>query len=163
MAGGVMVENNSEQGRTDDGRFAHLRKLNMRKVEFFLDHGDYVDGTDLAAALREQADAPIPPKVLDYLCRYLEGKVAKPRGRNATPKTERLRLLMFIRHDYRRYLAWLKKRKQRYGQLKGWSLIRRASWWRGPPNQRAARMAARRCLHGAESWRAVHNFISSRK
>lgn len=158
-----MVENNSEQGRTDDGSFAHLRKLDMRKVEFFLDRGDYVDGADLAAALREQSGKPVPPKVLDYLCRYLEGKVAKPKGRKAIPKTERLRRQMLLSHYYRRYLAWLKKRRQRYGQLKGWPLIRRASWWRGPPSQRAARMAARCCLHGAESWRAVHNFISSRK
>lgn len=163
MAGGVMVENNSEQGRTDDGSFALLRKLDMHKVEFFLDRGDYVDGADLAAALREQSGKPVPPKVLDYLCRYLGGKVSKPKGRNATPKTERLRLQMIIRHDYLRYLAWLRKRKKRYGQLDGWSVIRQASWWQGPPNERAARMTACSWSYGAESWRTVQNLVSSRK
>ena len=39
-------------GQTGADRFAHLREFAMRKVEFFLDRGRYVDGADLAAALR---------------------------------------------------------------------------------------------------------------
>lgn len=150
-------------GQTGTDMFAHLRELAMCKVESFLDRGRYVDGADLAAALREQAGKPIPPKVLDHLCRYLEGKVAKPRGRKAVPGAEKHWRLMFVRHHYRRNLSWLQARKKRYGGLDGWPSIQQADWWQGPPNERAARMAARRWLYGAESWRRVHNLISSRK
>ncbi len=150
-------------GQTGADRFAHLRVFAMRNVEFFLDRGRYVDGADLAAALREQAGKPIPPKVLDHLCRHLEGKVTKPKGRKAIPGAEEQRRLMFIRYHYRRYLAWLQARKKRYGGLDGWPSIQQADWWQGPPNERAARMAAHRWLYGAESWRSVHNLVSSRK
>ena len=149
--------------QTGDDKFAYLRVFAMRKVEFFLDRGRHVDGADLVAALREQAGEPIPPKVLDHLCRHLEGKVTKPKGRKAIPGAEEHRRLMFIRHHYRRDLAWLQARKKRYGGLDGWPSIRQADWWRGPPNERAARMTAHRWLYGAESWRSVHNLVSSRK
>lgn len=150
-------------GQTGTDMFAHLREFAMNKVEVFLDRGRYVDGPDLAAALREQAGKPIPPKVLDHLCRYLEGKVTKPKGRKAIPGAEAHRRLMFTRYYYQRQLAWLQARKKRYGGLNGWPSIQQADWWQGPPNECAARMTAHRWLYGAESWRSVHNLISSRK
>ncbi len=150
-------------GQTGDDRFAHLRVFAMRKAEFFLDRGRHVDGADLAAALREQAGKPIPPKVFDHLCRYLEGKVTKPKGRKAIPGAEKHRRLMFIRYHYQLYLAWLQARKKRYGGLDGWPSIQQAGWWQGPPSERAARMTAHRWLYGVESWRSVHNLVSSRK
>lgn len=154
----------TDTGQTEkDSKFAHLRVLEMKGVQHSLERGEYVDGGRLATAIREQAGKPIPPDVLDYLCRFLEGKVSKPKGRKPVPISEQHRTRMLLRYSYNRYLDWLKARKKRYGHLEGWSFIKEASWWQGPPNERAARMAAHRWLYGAESWRHVHNLLSSSK
>ena len=52
-----MVRDDSEKSVDASGKFDHLRKDKMLKVEHLLKKGDYVEGADLAAALREQADA----------------------------------------------------------------------------------------------------------
>ena len=154
----------TDTGQTEThSEFAHLRVFEMKWVQHSLERGKYVDGDRLAAALREQAGKPIPPAVLDYLCRFLEGKVSKPKGRKSVPLSEQHRTQMLVRYSYNRYLEWIKARKKRYGNLEGWSFIKEANWWQGPPHERAARMAARRWLHGAESWRSVHNLLSSSK
>lgn len=154
----------TDAGRTEkDNKFAHLRVLEMKWVQHSLERAEYVDGDRLAVALREQAGKPVPPAVLDYLCRFLEGKISKPKGRKPVPIGEQRRTQMLVRYSYNRYLEWLKARKKRYGDLEGWSLIQGANWWQGPPHERAARMAARRWLYGAESWRHVHNLLSSSK
>lgn len=144
-------------------RLFHVRVLEMHRVEAALHRGDYVDGPGLAAALRQLDGKPVPPNVLEYLCRYLEGKITKPRGRKPIPIAEQRRQQMLVRYSYRRYYAWLKEREKRYGRLDGWPLIRTASWWQGPPHERAARMAAHRWSYGAESWRSVNNRVSSQK
>ena len=82
-----MADNDDTQTQTGLVDFSHIRVKKMRMVKHFLDRGDYVEGADLAAALREQDGKPVPPQVLDYLCRYLEGNVTKPRGRKAIPET----------------------------------------------------------------------------
>jgi len=145
------------------GRFAHLDELHLGGIERRIAAGEYVDGVELAEALRKHGSRPIPAAVLDYLCRYLEGDIAKPRGRKPVPTVEQRRQQMLVRYSYRRYLAWLKGRKMRYGHLDGWPRIRAASWWQGPPHERAARMAAHRWSYGDDSWRSVHNLLSSRK
>lgn len=117
-----------------EGMFAYLHELHLVGIEKSIAKGEYVSAEDLAAALRKHGSRPISHSVLDYLCRHLEGKIAKPKGRKA-----------------------------RYGHLDGWSGIRGASWWHGPPNERAARMVAQRVGHGAEAWRAIQNEVSSQE
>ena len=95
-------------------------------------------------------------------CSYLEGEITAPRGRKPMVIADHRLRQMILRHYYKRYLGWLKRRKARYGCLDGWSPMRQADWWQGPPNERAARMVAHRWLSGVESWRRVHNVISSR-
>ena len=46
-----------------------------------IEKGDYVDGEMLANAFRNK-DTPLFPEIfLDYLCRFLENKIKRPRGR----------------------------------------------------------------------------------
>jgi hypothetical protein len=144
-------------------RFAYLDEMHLGGIERRVAAGEYVDAAELAEALRKHGSRPIPSAVLDYLCRCLEGKIGKPRGRTPKPIAEQNRRQMLIRYSYRRYYAWLKERKKRYGRLDGWPLIRAASWWQGPPHERAARMAAHRWFHGDDSWRSVNNRVSSQK
>ena len=146
-----------------DHKFAYLDELHLVGIENRVAKGEYVSAGELAAALRKHGLRPIPSCVLEYLCRLLEGKVTKPKGRKALPKLEKRRRRMILRHFYRRHLTWLQNRKARYGHLDGWSRIRQASWWQGPPNERAARMVAQRFGYGAESWRTVRNDVSSQK
>lgn len=60
--------------------FSHLNAFHLGGIERKIDAGEYVDGTELGSALREHGQQPIPPKVLEYLCRFLEGQLKKPRG-----------------------------------------------------------------------------------
>ena len=113
----------------------------------------------IAAALRENPGVPLPPEIHGYLCDFLEGKVPAPAGR---PSDIGKPLAQIKKHlippTYVRYLAWLKGRKG----LQGWKTIREADWWRGPPNERAARMTCR-SLKLAMDWRRVHNIVSEAK
>lgn len=135
----------------------------MEIVQSELENGEYVDGKRLADALQDNRDEPVPPEVLDYLCQFLEGQVKKPRGRKKIPPSVVRYYNMILRGFYDRYLEWLTVRKKRYGHLQGWAPVRDADFWQGPPNEKAARMVARKFSYGAESWRTVHNRISSQK
>lgn len=86
-----------------------------------------------------------------------------PKGRKALPEMAKRRQAMILRYLYQRNLAWLRRRKERYGHLNGWPSIRQADWWQGPPHERAARMVAKRFHYGAGSWRSIVNMTSSQK
>ena len=155
---------NSDQPTCDEQRPKFkIRVLHMDRVHLMLERGEYVDGELLAEALRDHGDQPVPPDVLNYLCRFLEGKAKKPRGRKPIPEFHVRWKQMKMKAHYERYLEWLQARKKRLGHLNGWPRIREADFWQGPPNEIAARMVARRYLDGTESWRDVQNKISSRK
>ena len=158
-----MAEKDDNSSKVPSPRFAHLNELHLGDIERRIAKGEYVSAEDLAAALRKHGSRPISPCVLDYLCRFLEGKVIAPKGRKALPKFQRLRNRLILLGMYRPYLSWLRRRKRRDQHLEGWPIIREADFWKGPPNEIAARMVARRVGYGAESWRRVQNLISSRK
>lgn len=148
---------NDDQGQAGARRFAYLDELHLGGIERQLAAGEYVDGSELAAALRRHELRPIPPKVLDYVCRLLEGKVPKPNGRKPLPRVEVDRGDMIIRGLYRIYLSRLKERTQLYGRPAGWTKLD------GTAAEIAARIVAKRFLYGPESWRTVQNIASSRK
>jgi hypothetical protein len=119
----------------------------------------YLPPAELARALRENPGVPLPPEIHDYLCEFLEGKI-KARGGRPKVSENPVRLLkrVLVPVIYERYYGWLKQRQRSVG-LEGWTLIRQAEWWQGPPSERAARMIARR-LHPAIDWRRVLNIVS---
>ncbi len=119
----------------------------------------YIPPEQIARALRENPGILLPPEIHDYLCDLLEGKIPAPAGRRADSEKPLSQIKKtLIQPTYARYLAWLKRRKRTMG-LEGWKLIRGADWWRGPPNERAARMTCR-SLRLAMDWRRVQNIIS---
>ncbi|NKB58541.1 MAG: hypothetical protein GKS00_19605 [Alphaproteobacteria bacterium] len=122
----------------------------------------YIPPDLLANALRRNPGIPLPPEIHDYLCDFLEGKIVAPAGR-PTDTENPLSLLkrVLIPSTYTHYLAWLRQRKRSIG-LEGWKQIRKADWWQGPPNERAARMTCRR-LQLKLDWRRVHNIVSEAK
>ena len=122
----------------------------------------YIPPKQIARALRENPDIPLPPEIHIYLCEFLEGKTPAPAGRPADIENP----LSVIRKTlipptYARYLAWLRRRKRSIG-LKGWKTIQEADWWKGVPNERAARMTCRN-LGLRIDWRRVKNIVSESK
>lgn len=145
----------SKKGTT--GRFAHLDALHLGGIERRIAAGEYVDGVELAEAFRKHGSRPIPAAVLDYLCRYLEGAIDKPKGRKPWPEVERQRHDTIVSGLYHRYLEHLTDRKRRYGAPAGWTGIDYT------PAELAARLVARRFHYGEKSWRTVQNIASSRE
>lgn len=119
----------------------------------------HISSEQLARALRENAGVPLPPAIHDYLCDTLEGKIKAPGGRppDVEDPVKQLKKVL-IPLTYARYLTWLQKRNRTVG-LEGWSRIREADWWQGPPNERAARMTRRR-FGFAVDWPRVKNIVS---
>jgi hypothetical protein len=132
----------------------------LRKLE----RGEHLPGEQLADALIRNRGQPIPDRLLDYLAAYLRGSIKRRRGRKAGGAVAEIRdSLAVLLHD--RYMLWLHERERRLG-LGGWSCVRGADWWEGPPHERAARMTVRhmrRYRLPACDWRHVLNLISSRK
>ena len=123
----------------------------------------HIPPEQIARALRENPGIALPPEIHDYLCDILEGRIRMPTGRPPDIEKPLVHIkITLIPPTYARYLAWLRQRKRSMG-LKGWTLIQGANWWRGPPNERAARMTCHR-LRLAMDWRNVQNIVSkSRK
>ncbi len=122
----------------------------------------YVPPEQISRALRENPGVPLPPKIHDYLCDFLGGKIRAPAGRRAVYENPLAQIKKtLIPPTYARYHEWLRRRRQSVG-LDGWKPIRDADWWQGPPNERAARMTCRR-LNPMMHWRSVQNIISDAK
>lgn len=148
-----MAEEDSDEG---GGRFSHLEVDYMRWLAGRIERGEYVAGAELAMSLRAHGSRPIPEAVLDYLCRYLEGQVERPKGRKPLPAMDQRRIDMIIRGLYYHYYGYLKNRERRYGHHAGWT---KCTY---PPGEMAGRLVARHYYYGECSWRTVQN-IASRK
>ena len=128
---------------------AHARKLNRKP-------GTWIATEDLMAAIVANSQKPIPEVVLDHLRQRLDGTAKKRRGRKKPNGIQLKNALIPIK--YKRYLEWLRQRNKSQG-LTGWPRIRNATWWTGPPNERAARMVAA-YLKLDVDWRHVLNTVS---
>ena len=157
-----MTEKYQPNGDNSQSKF-NIEILWMKRVQGMIVRGEYVDGEWLANALRHSDGQPIPKDVLNYLCRFLEGKIEAPKGRKPIPAAHKAQMTMVMRYHYKRNLQWLRARKKLYGHLDGWTCIKNADYWLGPPNEIAARMVAKRFFYGAEAWRSILNQISSQK
>lgn len=118
----------------------------------------WLETEDLITALEANSSEPIPPSVLEHLRQRLDGTAKKRRGRKKTSEANSLLRIHLVPIYYSRYLAWLKKRDRTQG-LEGWSCIRTAPWWQGPPNERAARMVKAYVMRHVD-WRHVLNMVS---
>jgi len=146
------------EDRTDSpgNRFAHMKVDHLHGLAERIAKGEYIDGPELAERLRGHGSRPIPDTLLDYLCRYLEGSIEKPKGRKPFPETEQRLREMFVRGLYYSWLEQLMDRKRRYGHPAGWTKLEYT------PAELAARLVARkRPFHGEGSWRSVQNLASS--
>lgn len=105
-----------------------------------LDPDVWVETDTLMAALIDNAREPMPPSVVSYLRLRLNREARKRRGRGRFGRSPVKALRNhLISTNFERYEAWLVSRKDRLG-LEGWSGIRGADWWQGPPSERAARI-----------------------
>lgn len=152
-----MSESDCQKNEARENRFAHLRLYELGGIEKKIAAGEYVEEQELAEALRRYGPHPIPEPVLDYLCRTLEGKVKKPRGRKKLSEFQRRQINMIIGGLYRLRYGYLEQRKRRYGHHAGWTKMEK------PPAEIAARLVARYFWYGEHSWRTVQNMASSRK
>jgi hypothetical protein len=148
-----MAEDPYERYRS--GTFQHL----IWKLE----RGQFISPEDLADALEQDRGKAIPDEVLNCLVQTLRGEIKTPGGRPAKNDPAIVREL-FACSCYESYLTWLQKRQARFG-LTGWSCIRDADWWQGPPHERAAKMVVRWGRRG--KWnisdKYIRNLVSSYK
>jgi len=93
----------------------------------------------LIKALAANSKQPIPPFVLDHIRARLDGVAKKKPGPKVRKPAKQLQNEL-IYDSFMRYKSWLRRRKKNHG-LDGWSAIKGADWWQGPPSERAARMA----------------------
>lgn len=121
-----------------------------------------LDPKILAEELREHGSAALPGELETWLCDYLGGNISPRRGRPRMDPLERRTIRLVRAAAYRRYLDWLQARRKRDGHLDGWSCIREAGWWDGPPAERAARMVAERFGPGHLAWRTILTELSDK-
>jgi hypothetical protein len=114
----------------------------------------WIETRHLMAALEWNAGRPIPALTLAHLRARLDGTAKKRRGRGR-PSCSRAFRDTLIAAGFEQKEAWLNARLAKQG-LKGWSPIRDAEWWQGPPSERAARMVLRRWEFNL-SWETVRN------
>ena len=133
-----------QQGREDRGRQRskpYSRAL-LAIWESRIADGEVPTGSQLAQLLSANGGRALPPWLLDHLCCHLRGEVRRKPGPKTLSAQEELEIAAALQ-PYGKLLAWLQKRKRSQG-LNGWSCIRKADWWRGPPHERAKRMIQER-------------------
>jgi len=126
--------------------------------------GQYVSLAEFHRVLRANKDRQIPPSLLRMIRALLKHQGPTRRGRPARDYFAVRARVVYARILYERYLAWLQSRARRPGGLKGWSCIRRASWWKDKPHECAARMVTRRVFQSQNVDRQhVRNLIFARR
>ena len=79
-----------------------------------IEKGDYIDGEELAEALRGEDSLTFPQIFLDYWCRFLAGEVRRPRGR---PKVRHAQHQHF--GETQRYLEHITRRIELHDYVSG--------------------------------------------
>lgn len=140
------------KGRTIEGVAERLHQ----------DRGVWIETDVLLEALVDNSREPIPPTVVDHLRRRLDGTARKKQGKARTARSAKQRLRDHrIAAEFVRYEAWLTARAHQ-GALRGWSALRSAEWWQGPPSERAARIVQKR-LGLNLSWERIRAIAYERR
>jgi hypothetical protein len=133
------------------------RKFGMGSLslaQYKLSKGQVLSRAELAAILRTNPGEPLPRDIAEHMADWFEGKVNQRCGRKRTGFADGLRILSAL--DLRaRYLGWLQARRRRSGLTDHPTV----EWWRGPPHERASRMAVRH-LSLNLSWQHLQNLAS---
>jgi hypothetical protein len=136
------------------------RKFGMGSLslaQYKLSKGQVLSRAELAAILRTNPGEPLPPAIAEHMAEWLEGKVKEQRGRKPAGVADELRILWALSlRD--RYLKWLQARHRRCGLTDHETI----EWWRGPPHERASRMAVRR-LRLNMTWQHLQNLAARRR
>lgn len=120
-------------------------------------NGEYVSPDRIANARRDYPNETPSPEFTEYAEKLARGEIKKPRGpkpNNTVKYIWQFNLAMELSDRVDRYHDWLRKRKKRFG-LRGWSYIRDADWWQGPPRERAYRMAMARARKARKIFRRI--------
>ncbi len=118
-------------------RFGH-GNFDWHLEKIVADKDAWIDTSKLLDAIVSNSRVSVPDDFVEYLRRRLDGDIPKLRGRRRGGISAEIRNEL-IRYHYHRHLDWLVRRQKSQG-LKGWSQIRDAEWWQGPPSERAARI-----------------------
>ena len=143
---------------------AEAKIVNRRSVDFrpfahaarslAADPKAWIETDNLLADLVRNASEPMPDAVVAHLRARLDGTAKKRQGRGRRSPSRDIRNLL-ISLKFEAFETWLDARQNTHG-IGGWSAIRHADWWKGPPSERAARMVQRRLRLNLD-WESVRN------
>ena len=140
----------------------------LTKARFpIIEGGDIPSPLELARALEENLEKPLPAWFLKLVCAELRGELKRKPGRKAQSQWREI-FIDLAEWDYRRHLHWLKARRKSQG-LRGWTCVRGKKWWTGPPHERALAIVyelySRTKSAGINTigFRRFRNLISSRQ
>jgi hypothetical protein len=86
--------------------------LNIQRT---LEQGEFVDARELALVLRENPGKVLPDPIRDYMIRWLEGKVKRPRGRQRGSPLQEARNA-YASVLYREYLETFQRETKESGK-----------------------------------------------
>ena len=128
-------------------------------------NSDIPSSDELAGIIEANIEKPLPKWLLKTVCAQLRGEIKRKRGRKRQSEWREI-FVAIAAWDYRRHIAWLKRRKKSQGLI-GWSCIKDAAWWKGPPHERALAIVYELYREMADAemigLRRFRNLISSRK
>jgi hypothetical protein len=136
------------------------RKFGMGSLslaQYKLSKGQVLSRAELAAILRTNPGEPLPRAIAEHMADWFDGKVKERRGRKPAGVADELRILWALSRR-NRYLTWLQARHRRCGLTDHETI----EWWRGPPHERASRMAVRR-LRLNMTWQHLQNLAARRR
>ena len=131
----------------------------LLNLERRIAEGEIPIAEDLAVVLEANSAEPLPAWFSALVVKSLCGELKKKRGRPKDDSPLSVIRFQLALGKYRQYLTWLQQRERSVG-LNGWSGLRGQHWWKGPPHERAARMATARWLRHMD-WKAFLNRVSS--
>jgi hypothetical protein len=121
-----------------------------------LERGEFVDGHELALTLRQNPDVALPDPIREYMIRWFEGKVKRPRGRKPRGSVKEIRDAL-AGVLYREYLAEFQREARSRNKRDG-----RSQKSSKPPHERAAE-EVRRELFPNHTAAYVLNLVSKQR
>jgi hypothetical protein len=143
------------------GKFDHYNTNPFRSLETRLEKGEFIPPEVVAHSIRNRGAAPVTEPILAYVCGLLTGEVIRPKGRLPLEPWRRAIYDWLLATDYEHRLEWLRARKKKYGNLQYINAAGQLKACSKPPNEIAARLAAKRHLTGAASWKRARDIVSS--